>query len=128
MIYLDTSVALAHLLGETRRPTPGFWEEEMVSSQLLEYELLARVHARGLTSSHGELVRELMQGIFLVELSGDVLERALDPLPFTLRTLDALHLATMHYLRRLGTPLTLASYDDLLITAARAMDFAIAPL
>lgn len=128
MIYLDTSVALAHLLGETRRPSPGFWEEEMVSSQLLEYELWTRVHARGLTGSHGELVRELMQGIFLVELSGDVLERALDPLPFTLRTLDALHLATMHYLRRLGTSVTLASYDDRLITAARAMDFAIAPL
>ena len=39
MIYLDTSVVLAHLLAEDRMPPRKLWEEELVSSRLLEYEL-----------------------------------------------------------------------------------------
>lgn len=39
MIYLDTSVALAHLLAEDRRPPEALWDETLVSSRLLEYEL-----------------------------------------------------------------------------------------
>jgi len=37
MIYLDSSVALAQLLKEKRRPSDAFWEHQMVSSRLLEY-------------------------------------------------------------------------------------------
>ena len=36
MIYLDSSVALAHLLGETRVPPASIWQESLVSSRLLE--------------------------------------------------------------------------------------------
>jgi len=36
MNYLDTSVALAHLLGEGRRPDDSLWERRLVSSRLLE--------------------------------------------------------------------------------------------
>ena len=39
MIYLDTSVALAHLLAEDRRPPDALWKESLVTSRLLEYEL-----------------------------------------------------------------------------------------
>ena len=46
MIYLDTSVALAHLLGETRVPQPSLWNEALIASRLLEYEIWARVHAQ----------------------------------------------------------------------------------
>lgn len=35
MIYLDTSVALAHLLAEDRCPPPSLWEEDLFSSRLL---------------------------------------------------------------------------------------------
>ena len=38
MIYVDTSVALAHLFAEDRRPPASFWTETLVSSRLLEYE------------------------------------------------------------------------------------------
>ena len=48
MICLDTSVALAHLLVEDRRPPDSLWEEELVTSRLLECELWTRVHARDL--------------------------------------------------------------------------------
>jgi hypothetical protein len=39
MIYLDTSVALAHLLAEDRHPPDGLWTEVLVSSRLIEYEV-----------------------------------------------------------------------------------------
>ena len=33
MIYLDTSVALAHLLAEDKQPPVSLWREELVSSR-----------------------------------------------------------------------------------------------
>jgi hypothetical protein len=50
-----------------------------------------------------------------------VLARALEPFPVPLRTLDAVHLASLEFLRaRRQTP-SLASYDERLITGARAL-------
>ena len=46
MIYLDASVALAHLLVEDRRPPDSLWDETLVSSRLLQYELWRPLHAR----------------------------------------------------------------------------------
>ena len=125
MIYLDTSVALAHLLGETRVPPASLWEETLVANRLLEYELWTRLHARRLTHSHAEPVRELLSVVALVELSPVVLTRALEPFPVPVRTLDALHLASMVYLRDRDGSLTLASYDDRLVRAARALEIAV---
>src|SRR6202022_4670624 len=51
VIYLDTSVALAHLLAEDRSPPPSLWDETLVSSRLLEYEMWNRLHARRLVTS-----------------------------------------------------------------------------
>jgi len=123
MIYLDSSVALAHLLGETRVPPPTLWQEALVSSRLLEYEVWIRVHARGLGRSHAEEVRALLGAIALLELSPLVLARATEPFPVAVRTLDALHLAAMTFLRDRGDNLSLATYDDRLARAARALAF-----
>lgn len=57
MIYLDTSVALAQLLAEDRPPPEKLWQESLVSSRLLEYELWTRIHARRLARTHGDHVR-----------------------------------------------------------------------
>jgi hypothetical protein len=43
VIYLDTSVVLAQLLAEDRRPPAALWTEVLVSSRLLEYELATRL-------------------------------------------------------------------------------------
>jgi len=123
VIYVDTSVVLAELLAEDRSPPPQLWKTDLVSSRLLEYELWTRVHARKLTSSHGDAARAIMARIALLDLSPIVLGRALDPFPVTVRTLDALHLASMDYLRGGGRTVVLASYDDRLVRAARALDF-----
>ena len=54
-------------------------------------------------------------------MSRPVLARALEPWPVPLRTLDALHLATLVFLRDGGEPIELASYDHRLLAAARAL-------
>ena len=95
MIYLDTSVALAHLLAEDRQPPAKIWNEVLISSRLLEYEIWTRIHALKLARSHAEEVRSLLGRIALVELSPPVLTRVLEPFPRPVRTLDALHLASM---------------------------------
>ena len=70
----------------------------------------------------------MLAGVELIEMRGPVLARALQPFPVTVRTLDALHLATMDSLRRHGRTLELASYDGRLLAAARALGIAIAAL
>lgn len=118
MIYLDTSVALAQLLAEDRVPPASLWNETLVSSRLLEYELWTRIHARGLAASHGEHVRLLLGRLALLELARPVLLRALESFPTPVRTLDALHLASMDFLRAQGQAIRLASYDHRLLAAA----------
>ncbi|MYF49403.1 MAG: type II toxin-antitoxin system VapC family toxin [Gammaproteobacteria bacterium] len=130
MIYLDTSVALAQLLAEDRRPADSLWNETLVSSRLLEYELWTPLHARGLAESHGEAARWLIGRVALLELVPTVLARALEAFPGStpLRTLDALHLASCAYLVDRGQRVALASYDKRMIAVARAMEIPLAEL
>lgn len=88
MIYLDTSVALAHLLSEDRRPPDALWQT--------------------------------------LELLPNVLARALEPFPSPVRTLDALHLASIVFLRERGQTIELASYDSRLIAAAGSLGIGLA--
>lgn len=121
MIYLDSSVALAQLLAEDRTPPETLWQETLVASRLLEYEVWSRLNARGLGRSHGEGARNLIGRVALLELAPPVLGRALEPFPMPVRTLDALHLASIEFLRGRGQSIELASYDDRLLSTARAM-------
>jgi hypothetical protein len=125
VIYLDSSVALAHILVEDRLPPERLWQEPLVSSRLIEYEVWIRIHAKRLGASHGEHMRTLLARVSLIELAPPVLARALEPFPTTVRTLDALHLASMDFLRAQGQRVELASYDQRLLAAARAMRFGI---
>jgi hypothetical protein len=128
VIYLDTSVVLAHLLVEDRRPPASLWREALVSSRLLEYEVWCRLHALTLAGPCGDHARELLARVSMIELSPLVLARALEPFPLPVRTLDALHLASCDFLRerRLGS--RLASYDGRMLQAARAMGMPILDL
>jgi len=121
VIYLDSSVALAHLLAEDRSPPDSIWQEILVSSRLLEYEVWNRIHARRLARSHGEEARALIGHVALIELAPPVLARALEPFSIAVRTLDALHLASIEFLRARGQTVTLASFDERLLAAARGL-------
>jgi uncharacterized protein len=128
MIYLDTSVALAHLLAEDRRPPDSLWRQPLVASRLVEYELWTRLNARRLGESHGESARRLVERLAILEMVPNVLTRALEPFPASVRTLDALHLASIEFLRERGQAIELASYDERLIVGARELGIPIATL
>jgi predicted nucleic acid-binding protein len=121
LIYVDTSVVLAQLLAEDRSPPPSLWQEVLVSSRLTEYEVWTRLHARGLADSHGDDARAVIGRFALLELTPIVLARALDPFPVKVRTLDALHLASVDFLITRHQPVQLASYDARMLDAARAL-------
>ena len=121
MIYLDTSVALAHLLAEDHAPPDELWQETLVSSRLLQYELWTRLHARRLAVSHGDAARSLTERIAFLELTPPVLARALEPFPVAVRPLDALHLASIEFLRERRQRVELATYDRRLRDAAIAL-------
>ncbi len=121
MIYLDTSVALAQLLAEDRSPPEALWQEPLIASRLLEYELWNRINARGLGGSHGEDARALIGRVALIEMAPPVLARALEPFPIPLRTLGALHVASLEFLRGHGLTIELASYDERMLAAAQAL-------
>ena len=121
MIYIDTSVALAHLFAEDRRPPAGLWNETLVASRLVQYEVWTRVHERNVAESHGDAATAILGRIALLELTPSVLSRALAPFPLPLRTLDALHVASIEYLRGQAQTVELATYDRRMTDAARAM-------
>jgi predicted nucleic acid-binding protein len=121
VIYLDSSVALAHLLVEERRPPASLWADGVVSSRVLEYEVWCRLHAHGLASSHSEPARQLLGRVSFLELSPLVLERVLEPFPEPVRTLDALHLASIEFLRSRRIEVRLATYDRRMTAVAQAL-------
>ncbi len=127
MIYLDTSAALAHLLAEDIQPPEAIWRQPLMSSRLLEYEIWTRIHALHLGASHGDMVRTLLGRVSFLELAPPVLEGALQPFPAGVRTLDALHLASMDFLRRHGQSVELASYDKRFVAAAKLLKLPIHP-
>ena len=114
-------MVLAELLAEDRRAGDNFWNQTLVSSRLLEYEVWTRVHARKLVRSHGDAVRVLVGRVALLELVSPVLARALEPFPRPVRTLDALHLASAEFLRERQPAIQLATYGSRQATAAKAM-------
>jgi len=124
MIYLDSSVALAHLLAEDRFPPSELWHEQLVSSRLLECEVWNRVNAQQLQNSHGDAVRDLIGRVAMIEMVGPVLTRALEPFPVPVRTLDAIHLAALEFIRAQKQSVQLASYDERLVAAARLLGIA----
>jgi len=77
-----------------------------------------------------EAVYRILDGVELVELTPNVLERAAQPMPTTLGTLDALHLATALLLRERGSTseLVIATHDQALGLAARAHGFEVVGL
>jgi hypothetical protein len=128
MTYVETSVALAQLLAEDRWPPEHLWTGQLVTSRLTEYEVWTRVNARGLAASHGEAVRLLLGRFSWLELTPTALSRALEPWPVAVRTLDALHLASMVFLRTNGQEIVLASYDERINDAARQLSIPLFPL
>jgi uncharacterized protein len=125
VIYVDTSVVLAQLLAEDRKPPPALWEETLISSRLTQYETWTRINAEGLARTHSDATNALLGRLAFLELSPVVLSRALEPFPVRVRTLDALHLASILYLKSQRFEVPLATYDDRITNAASRLHLAL---
>ena len=130
-VYVDSSVLLRVVLGEpgrlhiwTRISTP-------VASELIRQECLrtidrARIRFRlgdGEVTARRAAVLEAIDTFVLVPIQPAVLERASDPFPTLLGSLDAIHLATALLVRDRFEELALATHDETLSLAARAVGF-----
>jgi predicted nucleic acid-binding protein len=132
IVYVDASVLLRLVLGQP--PLLREWRsiDTAVASALVEVECLRtldRLRLRGGVSDRDLAVRreavfELLRRFEVVEIDRSVLARAALPLPTTLGTLDAIHLATAALWRESqGAELAVATHDAALATAARASGF-----
>jgi predicted nucleic acid-binding protein len=74
-----------------------------------------------LAKSHGEPLRLLLGRIAILELDRPVLARALEPFPLGVRALDAIHLASVEFLRSQNQSVALATYDRRMREAAERM-------
>lgn len=121
--YVDSSVVLADLLKEARRPPPEFWERTLFASRLTEYEVWVTMHTRRRANELTGRAEWVLDQVELLAMTPALLDRVKLPLPAPLRTLDALHLASADWLRREGFPVEFATYDARLRQAALVMGF-----
>ncbi len=130
--YLDSSVLLRIVLGQADRLKEWPRIETGVASALAEVECLRtldRLRLRvGMSDEDLALRREavyrLTEETTLVEPTRAVLQRAAQPLPTPLGTLDAIHLATaMLWRETRARDHVMATHDQALAIAARAVGF-----
>lgn len=128
--YVDASVLLRIVLVEPGRLTT--WRDiEPVSSELIRVECLRTLdRARVAVGVQDETIArrrvdvlDLLQTFTLAPISAPVLERAADPFPTAIGSLDAIHLATALRLREELPDLAFATHDSGLAIAARSMGF-----
>ena len=132
--YLDSSVLLRVILGEPGRLDAWQTIDAAVSSELLRIECLrtidrARIQldlADEAVAQHRADVLEALEAIDMIPLDAPILQRAAEPFPTLLGTLDALHLASALAVREQFDGLLFTTHDAALGTAARSMGFAVA--
>lgn len=132
--YVDSSVLLRQVLGQPQPLTEWPSIDTAVGSALVEVECLRtldRLRLRGRLPDEDlamrrEAVFELLRRFEIVEVGRPVLARAALPLPTTLGTLDAIHLATAALWREhQGAEIAMATHDTALAIAARASGFGV---
>lgn len=127
--YLDSSVLLRVVLGQKNRLEEWNAVETGVASALVEVECLRTLDRLRLTDGidenelavRRETIYRLLETLEVVEPTRLVLHRAAQPLPTSLGTLDAIHLATAALWQEArGSDLVMATHDQALALAARA--------
>ena len=132
-VYVDSSVLLRVILGEPERLRSWGRIDLAVSSELIRLECLrtidrARIQLRladDAVSRQRANVIDAIEGFSLVPLTAAVLDRAADPFPTLIGSLDAVHLASALLIREQYDGLLFATHDQELGLAARSMGFAV---
>jgi predicted nucleic acid-binding protein len=130
-VYVDSSVLLRIVLGEPDRLRTWPAITTAVSSELIRLECLRTIDRARLrlgledrrVAKYRADVLEAIEAFSLVALDSVVLERAAEPFPTALGSLDAIHLASALLVRDSLDGLVFATHDDELGTAALATGF-----
>jgi predicted nucleic acid-binding protein len=128
--YVDASVLLRIVFGEQGR-LDSWAKAAPTSSELLRVECLRVVDRTKvnqlLTEEQVAQIRahvlDAVNRFRLVPVTAEILERAGDPFPTSLGTLDAIHLSTALHLREDVPDLKFATHDQELALAARSVGF-----
>lgn len=127
--YVDVSVLLRVVLGQPNALREWRRIERGVSSALVEIESLRTLDRLRLrakladrdVASRRVAILEIVSSLEVVEIEATVLDRAAQPMPTELGTLDAIHLATALLWREVtGIDLVMATHDGALALGARA--------
>lgn len=127
--YVDASVLLRVALGQPNALPEWRQITQGVSSALVATESLRALDRlrRRANLSDTEVARRratilaLVGSLHLVEIDGMVLDRAAQPMPTELGTLDAIHLATALLWKEMtGAALVMATHDGALALGAQA--------
>ena len=130
--YVDTSVLLRVALGQADALPEWRQVDRGVTSALTRVEGLRtldrlRLRARladAEVARRRAIILQLLDSLELVEVDSLVLDRAAQPQPTELGTLDAIHLATALLWREtMDAQLVMATHDVALATAAQAHGF-----
>jgi hypothetical protein len=95
---------------------------QKLAISFLRFPFLAKHDS--VAASEGDAVRNLIGRVAMIEMVGPVLTRSLQPFPVPVRTLDAIHLAALEFVRAQKQSVQLASYDERLLAAARFLGIA----
>jgi predicted nucleic acid-binding protein len=127
--YIDASVILRLALGQPNALAEWPKIQRGVSSALILTESLRTLDRLRLRAKLADadvaarraVILALIASLELVELDAVVLDRASQPMPTELGTLDAIHLATALLWKEMtGAPITMATHDEALGLSAKA--------
>ena len=132
-VYVDSSALLRILWRQS-----GYLEEwehidSPVSSELIRIECLRtidrariryRLSDRDVAHQRAAVIEQI-ESFHLLPMSNEIIERAMQPFPTLIATLDALHLASALEARSRFQDLKVATHDRELALAATSMGFAV---
>jgi predicted nucleic acid-binding protein len=131
--YLDSSVLLRHILLGDRGIKQVYMLDEVISSELLDIECRRVLHRYRLQGHLNDLdymkalerLETVTPSISLLILSNTIKKRAAGAFPVTIKTLDALHIASaLHFSETFpGKQVLIYSYDATFNRCARSLGF-----
>ena len=131
--YVDSSVLLRIVLGEPGRLRAWRDIDVAVSSELIRVECVRTIDRARIrfelgdeeTAQRRSDILDAIEAIDLVPLASPILDRAADPFPTLIGTLDSLHLTSALFASERYEDLVFATHDEGLGTAAKAMGFSV---
>ena len=121
-VYLDTSAILKLTCQEAESMALGQLlapPTEACTSAIAEVEVPRALRRLGFAAGEGQAA---LDGLYVIDLDAAIRARAATLLPLTVRSIDALHLATA---LELGAGVDIVTYDEVLAAAARAHGFTV---